>query len=769
MKAYLEYKDENSSKFWEIETSGISHTVRFGKIGTKGNSKTKKFDSVEKTEKDAEKLKAVKLKKGYTEVGQTNNVHTLSSADVEIINGQITEYKGAAINIRIPHTIDNKIVTEIGNYSFMEKGIEELVISEGITKINKHAFANNKIVRLVLPKSLKSISLNAFDINKLKDLDIPDGVFSIGFGAFNRNELKAVAIPDSVFGSVKKSFDADVKTYKKGTLIPDDAKPHTLTPSDVIMHGGAITEYIGSSTNIIIPKNIDGLTVSSIGEYAFEEGQLTNVVIPEGVITIGKNAFTNNKLTEVTLPDGLNVIEEYAFAENNLTEINIPNSVTIIEKYAFHKNKLQKISLSKNVEVIEKAVFYYNNLEEIFIPEGVKTIGNSAFEMNKIKRVEIPPTVTSIQACAFLYNKLESLAIAEGVKEIGTNAFRSNLLKDITIANSVHSIGDGAFKENKVLRISLHESVDIDEEAFDPRVRIEMPQKEGTKASIPKNTVQPPRVKPIIRKPPEFKENTLNYSSVVKRLKDHPDWDRIFDIGNKKLYEENVKNIVEALKGTINFKLDTNNTSNCLSKIGGLPLVSGTFEWPRRYGKPLTFLAQFNLREVSNDTEFVLPAEGMIYFFVGTPARKNDFVVFYTADSLKEYTIAIKPDDLSEKKILKEQAVIFSKIPVFDLPRHIINTFEGCDELLCSVVNELSGTVDTNEDEVDQAGVRGGKLLGIADNQQDYLDHENYRLLFQCEGEDIGWGGDASLYFTITERDLKSGYFDRVKFEIQGT
>ena len=60
MKTLLEYKDEKSAKFWEIETNGTSHTVRYGKIGTKGTSKTKDFESEEKALKDAEKLKAAK-------------------------------------------------------------------------------------------------------------------------------------------------------------------------------------------------------------------------------------------------------------------------------------------------------------------------------------------------------------------------------------------------------------------------------------------------------------------------------------------------------------------------------------------------------------------------------------------------------------------------------------------------------------------------------------------------------------------------------------
>jgi predicted DNA-binding WGR domain protein len=37
----LEFSEGSSRKFWVVEVSGARHTVRFGKIGTAGQSKTK--------------------------------------------------------------------------------------------------------------------------------------------------------------------------------------------------------------------------------------------------------------------------------------------------------------------------------------------------------------------------------------------------------------------------------------------------------------------------------------------------------------------------------------------------------------------------------------------------------------------------------------------------------------------------------------------------------------------------------------------------------
>ena len=72
MFKHLKYIDGNSDKFWEIETSGNSHTVTYGRNGTDGQSKTKTFDSEEACLKDAEKLINDKTKKGYSEDGTVN-------------------------------------------------------------------------------------------------------------------------------------------------------------------------------------------------------------------------------------------------------------------------------------------------------------------------------------------------------------------------------------------------------------------------------------------------------------------------------------------------------------------------------------------------------------------------------------------------------------------------------------------------------------------------------------------------------------------------
>ena len=63
-----EFNDGKSHKFWEIERSGTTFTVRYGRVGTDGQTNTKVFDSEEDAQKEADKMVRSKVKKGYQEV-----------------------------------------------------------------------------------------------------------------------------------------------------------------------------------------------------------------------------------------------------------------------------------------------------------------------------------------------------------------------------------------------------------------------------------------------------------------------------------------------------------------------------------------------------------------------------------------------------------------------------------------------------------------------------------------------------------------------------
>jgi DNA ligase-1 len=62
---HLECRQDGASKFWEVQVLGAELTVRWGKIGTAGQRKTKTFGSPDAAIREAEGLLAEKLSKGY--------------------------------------------------------------------------------------------------------------------------------------------------------------------------------------------------------------------------------------------------------------------------------------------------------------------------------------------------------------------------------------------------------------------------------------------------------------------------------------------------------------------------------------------------------------------------------------------------------------------------------------------------------------------------------------------------------------------------------
>ena len=62
------FQQGNSDKFWKIAVSGVDMTVVFGRIGTKGSTVVKTFETPERAKREAAKLIAEKVRKGYLEL-----------------------------------------------------------------------------------------------------------------------------------------------------------------------------------------------------------------------------------------------------------------------------------------------------------------------------------------------------------------------------------------------------------------------------------------------------------------------------------------------------------------------------------------------------------------------------------------------------------------------------------------------------------------------------------------------------------------------------
>ena len=144
--------------------------------------------------------------------------------------------------------------------------------------------------------------------------------------------------------------------------------------------------YYGDETTIDIPENYNGLPVTALGGYLFNERPVTSVSLPNSLKTIGNRSFRKcTELKSVNLPEGLEIIGTGAFQGSGLTgKVVIPSSVKEIRENAFYEAK---------------------NITEINIPEGITTIAKNSFRAIGITEINIPLSVTSIGEYAFRDSK----------------------------------------------------------------------------------------------------------------------------------------------------------------------------------------------------------------------------------------------------------------------------------------------------------------------------------------------------------------------------
>lgn len=175
-----------------------------------------------------------------------------------------------------------------------------------------------------------------------------------------------------------------------------------------------IERYLGNETVIEVPSEIDGYTVTRLGDSCFQNSSITKITIPETVKEIYSFAFSGC---------------------SRLAEVNLPESLEVIDFCAFVGCAFETIKLPSNLKHITWGVFSgCSNLKEVDIPETVTYIGWYAFQScSALKSVTLPNGVDYIGYGAFEYcSSLKNIYIPAATEYIGWQAFIGcNLLKDI--------------------------------------------------------------------------------------------------------------------------------------------------------------------------------------------------------------------------------------------------------------------------------------------------------------------------------------------------
>ncbi len=158
--------------------------------------------------------------------------------------------------------------------------------------------------------------------------------------------------------------------------------------------GIRITGYNGfDSERLILPPEIDGLPVVSIGEKAFMNASFSEIVLPNSIKAIMRYAFYGcANLHHIILPEEVIFLGESCFGSSGIQSFSCPDSITVIPNGCFSSClQLENVHFGNSIKKLGAGAFNNcNKLLQISIPESVREIERNCFLNTGIKYIIIP-------------------------------------------------------------------------------------------------------------------------------------------------------------------------------------------------------------------------------------------------------------------------------------------------------------------------------------------------------------------------------------------
>lgn len=271
-------------------------------------------------------------------------------------NIEITGYRGNSIKVKIPSTIEEKIVTSINKGAFSGLGgLFSVEIPGSVTQMPSNAFRGCGEIRVYCEAESRPV----------------------GWEYDWKSFAQVIVIWNCKKNDVAEDGNIYVEIDGINYVIKDGKATVSMSGLDISsVEIPASVDYKGNSYGV------------EIGADAFRDCvNLTSVTISSGIISIGIHAFEGCvKLQSVDLPSSVEIIDIYAFYNcASLEKIKIPFGVKSIGDHAFaYCNNITDVEISSSVVSIGSYAFSIgyrdnNNLREIWIPKSVEYMGSNVF------------------------------------------------------------------------------------------------------------------------------------------------------------------------------------------------------------------------------------------------------------------------------------------------------------------------------------------------------------------------------------------------------
>ena len=384
--------------------------------------------------------------------------------------------------ITIPNT-----VTAIEDYAFLGcTGLTQINLGTSLDRLGTGAFQGCSTLKsVVLPASLTEIGACAFSgCLALETVNFPEDLEILNSWSFANTAIKTVSLSDTVkvvginpFRGCRALTSITVnyrnRIYKaQGNCL--------ISSSDKVLVSGCRNSQLSATS------------VTTIGQDAFRDIDISSLVIPDTVQTIEAYAFAESALKQITFGAGLTQIKDNPLVGcEDLTSISVSaanttyratgncllqgstlvagcqnstigNGVTLIGFEAFSNIPISQITLPEGITHIGKRAFFgCTALKTVKLPNSLTTIAESAFELSGLEHLTIG-TLPQIGSCAFLgcyhlksIHTADAAGLEPGATENGYIAYYADWVTEGNQTPVLHYIGN----ELQTVYISMQEAI----------------------------------------------------------------------------------------------------------------------------------------------------------------------------------------------------------------------------------------------------------------------------------------------------------------------
>ena len=398
---------------------------------------------------------------------------------ITTIGDDAFSYNTSLTSIKIPNT-----VTSIGKRAFQGcTNLTSIEIPDTVTYIGDYCFSGcNRLQKIKLSKKIQTINQRLLQgCSSLTEIEITEGVKSIGYAAFSScSKLTTITLPASLTSlsgaalarlnrltEIKIADGNNSFKFENGILLSKDGKTMymaLLTLTEINVPNGVVS-IVGdtlsgsSATKIILPdtvsSNLSGTVFNGMNKLSTIELSSTskNLKLVDGNLYSydGKRFIKYmGSSKNFTVPEGVETLDSRCITKS-MTTLNLPSTLKVIEGWSLESmSGVNLLNIPASVTTMYTYSFHANT--KLRVAEGNATY-KSIDDVLILNKAGTKVIMASRNATT--YN------IPNTVTEIEKNAFYyCTKMISITIPDSVTTIGAGAFYSCSSLKeITIPQSV----------------------------------------------------------------------------------------------------------------------------------------------------------------------------------------------------------------------------------------------------------------------------------------------------------------------